>query len=74
MKAILEFNLLEEKQDHLDAINGSRYKCQIDTLYNEVFRKHIKYNESILEHDEPISQIRIIEAIWQKVQEHFEQD
>lgn len=43
MKAILSFNLPEETIEHQDALNGTKYKCTIDTLWNEVFRPHRKH-------------------------------
>ena len=54
------------------------YKDRIDTLYNDVFRPHLKYNKSILEEDETKmqelseEQFLVIEALWKKVAEHFE--
>lgn len=72
MKAILEFNLPEEKEDHLDALNGSRYKCRIDTLYNEVFRPHIKYGQPLTSNFSKEFEHEVLSAIWQKINEHFE--
>jgi len=72
MKAILEFNLPEEKEDHLDALNGSRYKCQIDTLYNEVFRPHIKYGQPLTPNVDKEIEYEVLSAIWKQVNRHFE--
>jgi hypothetical protein len=71
MKAILEFNLPEKKEDLEASLDGPSYKNKIDTLYDEVFRKHFKYEHPIIgetytdEHDE------VLKAIWAKVEEHF---
>ncbi len=78
MKSILEFDLPEEKDELKDALNGSVYKARIDTLYDEVFRPHMKYNKPILAKDESSmqeltdDQLEIIEQIWENVFKHFE--
>jgi hypothetical protein len=72
MKTIIEFNLPEEKEDHLDALNGSRYKCQIDTLYNEVFRPHLKYDKTLTPNIEQAIEAEVLIKIWEKIAEHFE--
>lgn len=78
MKTTISFNLPEEREELNDALNGSKYKARIDTLYDEVFRPHIKYNNPILEETqykmEELSdkQREVIEALWKKVAEHFE--
>lgn len=40
MKAILEFDLndIDDKKEHLHAINGSRYKCCLDEIEEMTFR------------------------------------
>jgi hypothetical protein len=71
MKATLDFSLPEDKEEFEASYNGSSYKAKIDTLYDEVFRKHIKYEYPIVgpiytgEHDD------VVKAIWVKIQEHF---
>lgn len=78
MKSTLEFDLPEEKDELKDALNGSVYKARIDTLYDEVFRPHMKYNKPILAKDESSmqeltdDQLEIIEQIWENVFKHFE--
>jgi hypothetical protein len=78
MKSTLEFDLPEEKDELKDALNGSVYKARIDTLYDEVFRPHMKYNKPILAKDESSmqeltdEQLEIIEQIWENVFKHFE--
>lgn len=44
MKAILEFNLPEEAEDHLHALNGIKYKIALDEL-DEWLRKLSKYED-----------------------------
>lgn len=78
MKSTLEFDLPEERDELNDALNGGKYKARIDTLYDEVFRPHMKYNKPILAKDESSmqeltdDQLEIIEQIWENVFKHFE--
>lgn len=44
MKAILEFNLPEEKDDHNLALNGVNYYCAIEDVRN-ILRRYRKYEE-----------------------------
>lgn len=43
MKASLVFNLPEEQEEFNDAINGTKYKVQIEDIWNEVFRPFYKH-------------------------------
>lgn len=77
MKTTLEFDLPEEKDQLENAINGSLYKARIDTLYTEVFRPHLKYDKPIIGADPKWQELsdeqrEVIEALWKKVAEHFE--
>lgn len=78
MKSTLEFDLPEERDELNDALNGGKYKARIDTLYDGVFRPHMKYNKPILAKDESSmqeltdDQLEIIEQIWENVFKHFE--
>lgn len=77
MKTTLEFDLPEERDQLENAINGSLYKARIDTLYNDVFRPHLKYDKPIIGADPKRQELsdeqrEVIEAIWKKVAEHFE--
>lgn len=78
MKSTLEFDLPEERDELNDALNGGKYKAHIDTLYDDVFRPHMKYNKPILAKDESSmqeltdEQLEIIEQIWENVFKHFE--
>lgn len=42
-KAILEFNLPEEREEFEDARNGTTYKIQLDDIWNKVFRPRHKH-------------------------------
>lgn len=78
MKTTLEFTLPEEREELNDALNGSKYKARIDTLYEEVFRPHMKYSKPIIAKDESSmqeltdDQLEIIKQIWENVFKHFE--
>ncbi len=51
MKAILEFNLNEpeDREDFETAVKAQKYKRFAESYYDEVFRKHIKYDVGIKE-------------------------
>lgn len=72
MKSIIEFNLPEEREEMNDALNGNLYKVRIDTLYDEVFRPHLKYVNPILQDELTDEEYTIIKTIWEKVFNHFE--
>lgn len=74
MKTILEFDLPEEREELEAALKGSLYKARIDTFYTDVFRPHLKYDKPIIGTDSELSedQFLVIEALWKKVAEHFE--
>jgi hypothetical protein len=44
-KATLEFNLEDEfgREELNDALNGSKYRCQIDDIWMQVFRPYRKH-------------------------------
>lgn len=46
MKVLLRFDLPEDKEEYEDAMNGSRYKCQLDDVWNNVFRPSRKHGYS----------------------------
>lgn len=78
MKTTISFELPEERKELDAALNGSLYKARIDTLYDEVFRPHLKYDKPILEETQckmqelSDEQREVVEALWKKVAEHFE--
>jgi hypothetical protein len=43
MRATISFNLPEESEEHLDALNGTKYKYQLDEVWNKVFRPRHKH-------------------------------
>jgi len=45
-KATLSFSIPEEQDDFNDAMNGWRYKNQIDEIWNTVFRPYYKHGYS----------------------------
>lgn len=47
MKAVLEFNLPEESEEHLNALNGVKYRAVLDELDNEL-REQWKYQDKQL--------------------------
>lgn len=53
MKAKLEFDLPEEREEHEDALNGSKYKYQLDDIWNKMFRPRHKHGYM----DEKINEI-----------------
>jgi hypothetical protein len=70
LKAIIEFNLPEDREDFEAAIAGGKSKMLIDTLYDDVFRVMIKY--STFEGEElDDKSYKLVEDIWQKVYAHF---
>lgn len=78
MKTTISFELPDEREELNDALNGSKYKTCIDTLYQDVFRPYLKYDKPILEEsDAKMQQLsdeqrEVIEALWKKVAEHLE--
>lgn len=51
MKATLEFNLPEEQEAHMDAINGTAWRSAYQDIRNQV-RNSIKYGHSFKSPDE----------------------
>lgn len=77
MKTTISFTLPEERQELDAALNGSKYKEKIDLLYYDVFRPHLKYGKPIIGADPKWQELseeqrNVIEALWKKVAEHFE--
>lgn len=54
-KAILEFNLPEERDEHELALNGWRYQCQVDDIWNKVFRPRHKHGYANQELDKLVN-------------------
>lgn len=72
MKATLSFNLPEESEEHLDALNGAKYKYQLDEVWNKVFRprhKHLYNNvelNKLLESEEVNKAMDILEDLYRE--------
>lgn len=63
MKAILKFELPEERCEFYSAKKGSHYKMLIDTLYDEVFRPYLKYEKPIIGDELLPLELQVIEKI-----------
>jgi len=80
MKSTIEFNLPEESEELQDALKGSLYKSRIDSLYDEVFRPHFRYDKPLMLKDDSSmqdftdEQRAILEQVWENVRRHFEID
>ena len=61
MKAILEFNLPEDKVDFDLALQGSDWK-HVCWEMDQLLRKHIKYNEDLSE-----EQLRVYEGVREEL-------
>jgi hypothetical protein len=77
MKTTISFTLPEEREELDAALKGSLYKVRIAELYQDVFRPHLKYNKPIIGADPKWQELSeeqrgVIEALWKKVAEHFE--
>ena len=73
MKAILEFNLPEEEEDHINAVKGTQYKIAIDSLYESVFRPSLKHERPIIGDKLTPEHHQLLQAIWVLIDEHFEE-
>lgn len=73
MKAILEFNLPEEEEDHINAIKGIQYKIAIDSLYESVFRPSLKHERPIIGDKLNPEHRQLLQAIWVLIDDHFEE-
>lgn len=74
MKSTIVFNLPEDREELNDALNGSKYKSRIDTLYDRVFRPHLKHEKPIMEEGSVLSpeEYDVIHELWKKTLQHFE--
>lgn len=71
-KATLEFNLPEERDDHVNALYGSVYKMKIDTIYDEVFRPIFKYDQPVNKKVLSGPERELLEKVWGLIYEHFD--
>jgi hypothetical protein len=74
----IKFNLdsFEAEEQMKNALNADVLKNKIDTLYDEVFRKFYKYDQSFIHGDQPASntEFAVVEAVWKKIHEHFKME
>lgn len=72
MKVIMEFNLPEDKNDFELALEANFNAAKIETLYDEVFRPHLKHDLKLFDgHKLTDIEYKIIQTIWEKVSNHF---
>lgn len=80
MKVTITFDAHEEREEIDAALKGMRYKTIIDTLYDEVFRPHFKYDKPLMAKDDSSAeelteaQRLILEQVWENVSRHLNQD
>ena len=74
MKAELKFNLPEEKEEFEAAVSAMKTKIKLDYLYENVFRKYIKYEKPIFDNELSKEQYEVINKIWQEVYEYLYED
>ena len=65
MKAILEFNLPEETDEHSYAINGAAYRIVIEAVLEHI-RRRLKYEDQTVERQQVYEELRavIIEELY----------
>jgi hypothetical protein len=68
VKSTLEFDLPEEKDDLDDALNGSKYKVQIDELWNRLFRPRHKHGY----HSQELNMLMMTE-VGEKIMDELEE-
>jgi hypothetical protein len=73
-KGVLEFDLTDcyEIQSFKNAIDADIMKWKIDTIYDEVFRKHLKHEVPVIEGKKLTkSDMEILRILLDKITEHF---
>lgn len=73
-KGYLSYDLADpvQVQQMHHALNGEFYHSTIEGLYDEVFRPHIKYNNSITGEQKLTKKEKVvIDTVWQKVYDYF---
>lgn len=71
LKAIIEFDLPEEREEHINALNGSKYKDKIDMMYDVVFRPHFKHQKPIIKDELTFEHEEVAHALLTKLLDHF---
>lgn len=60
MKATLEFNLPEEKEEHEDALKGTEWKWALEEV--------ISYLRNETKHvDHTVEEYKVLDAVWDKI-------
>ena len=71
MKAILEFDLddVDDRQAFDDAVNGTKYKIQIDEIWERLFRPSYKhgYDNELLNKGESYQVIDTLARMYQEI-------
>ncbi|MGZ3775293.1 MAG: hypothetical protein ACXVCY_18705 [Pseudobdellovibrionaceae bacterium] len=54
-------------------IRGPKYRIVLDHIYDEVFRKHIKYGVSVIDSDKEMDEreSEIVQAVWDKLNQYL---
>jgi hypothetical protein len=65
-----------EPEDLVHMIRGPRYHLILDSLYDECFRKHIKYGVSFINKDQEMDdkETEIVQAVWEKVSQYLQSE
>jgi hypothetical protein len=78
MQVSMHFKLPRDEEKFLACLKGIHNKKKLESLYEEVFRPHIKYNLPILPSKNPSrmqeltqEQLDVIHALWNKVANHI---
>jgi hypothetical protein len=57
MKATLEFNLPEEEREHLDAVNGTKWKILLSD-FDQTLRRYLKHGHNFDNVEDCLSKLR----------------
>ncbi len=68
MRAILEFTLPDEREEHLLALHGGKYSAAVDEVFNWI-RAQLKYNDLLTE-----PQSEILESLRTHLSEYINID
>lgn len=72
---VLIYNLddHDQRRDFEAAFKGPSLKLKVDTIYDDIFRPHMRYTVSVLNpHRKPSkTESLVLEKIWEKISEHF---
>lgn len=57
MKATLEFNLPEEDREHLDAVNGTKWKILLSD-FDQTLRRYLKHGHTFVDVEDCLERLR----------------